>query len=213
MFTDKTPALNVTGSHPGAWLDLGRVINVPESEGAVPLGHRLPGPEPSGWFNALPWEWGWIGEVCRARPGWAAHPAIGDASGEARGQRAGARVRASQPWAGASPHPAPALFWPLLFFHQCLPFPPSVKAMLWQYRFFCAEVFWDNLKIPIREKCLHTITIFTQSSPPRCVTSLISWNHKTSFPTKEPLLSCLLFLLHSAGWRFSGDFHQSSGDR
>lgn len=45
MFTDKTPALNVTGSHPGAWLDLGRVINLPESEGAVPLGHCLPGPQ------------------------------------------------------------------------------------------------------------------------------------------------------------------------
>lgn len=44
MFTDKTPALSVTSSHPGAWLDLGRVINVPESEGAVPLGLCSPGP-------------------------------------------------------------------------------------------------------------------------------------------------------------------------
>lgn len=43
MFTDKTPALNVTSRHPEAWLDVGRVINVPESEGAVPLGHRFPG--------------------------------------------------------------------------------------------------------------------------------------------------------------------------
>ena len=44
MFTDKTVGLNVTSSHPGAWLDLGRVINVLESEGASPLGHRLWGP-------------------------------------------------------------------------------------------------------------------------------------------------------------------------
>lgn len=101
MFTDKTPALNVTGSHPGAWLDLGSVINVPESEGVTPSGHRLPGLRAARVIQcSLPWEYVWIGEVCGARPGWAAHPATGGASGEARGQRACARVRTSRPWAG-----------------------------------------------------------------------------------------------------------------
>lgn len=123
MFTDKTPALNVSSSHPGAWLDLGRVINVPESEGAMPLGHFFPGPRavlvnqhsPQGMR-------GWIGEVCRARPGWAAHPATGGASGGWGGltgvQRAGARVRASQPRTGTFPNPScssiNACFFPLV---------------------------------------------------------------------------------------------------
>jgi len=137
MFTDKTPALNVTSSHPGAWLDLGSVINVPESEGVMPLGHCLPGPRAVRVIRrSLPWEWGWIGEVCRARPGWAAHPATGGASGEARGQRAVVRVSASQPWAGASPHPLPALLWPQLFLYQCRLFLPPVKATLIQYEIY-----------------------------------------------------------------------------
>lgn len=54
MFTDKPPALNGTSSHPRAWLHLGRVINVSESEGAVPQGIACRDPKPSRWFSALP---------------------------------------------------------------------------------------------------------------------------------------------------------------
>lgn len=109
--------------------------------------------------------------MCGPRPGWATHPATGGASGEARGQRAGARVRASQPWAETSP----ALLWPRLFFYQCLLFPPPVKATLWQYHirfrrrkkkvFFVQEVYRDDFRIPVGKKCLHIITISPRIHP------------------------------------------------
>lgn len=59
MFTDKTPAPNVSGSHLGAWFDLGRVINVPESQGAVPSGRCLPKP---GESVLSPGNWGELGK-------------------------------------------------------------------------------------------------------------------------------------------------------
>ncbi len=65
---------------------------MPESEGAVPLGHLLSDPGDSA---LSPGNRGELGKCAGLRPGWAAHPASGGALGEARGQRAGARVRAS----------------------------------------------------------------------------------------------------------------------
>lgn len=62
---------------------------MPESEGAVPLGHCLPG---LGDSALSPGNGGELGKCAGLRPGWAVHPATGGASGEARGQRAGARV-------------------------------------------------------------------------------------------------------------------------
>lgn len=59
MFTDKTPAPNVSGSHLGAWFDLGRVINVPESQGAVPSGRCLP---KTGESVLSPGNWGELGK-------------------------------------------------------------------------------------------------------------------------------------------------------
>lgn len=82
------------------------VINVPESEGAVPLGHGLPEPGDSA---LSPGNGGELGKCAGVRPGWAVHPATRGASGEARGQRAGSRVRASQQRNGASTYPTYAL--------------------------------------------------------------------------------------------------------
>lgn len=125
MFTDKTPALNVSHSHPGAWLDLGRVINVPESEGAMPSGHCLPGPRAVLVNQRSPLGVrGWIGEVCGARPGRPAPPATGGASGgDDVGQRAGARVRASRPRTGTFSDPSCSSI------NACVS-PPLVKAIL-----------------------------------------------------------------------------------
>lgn len=130
MFTDKTPALSVTSSHPGAWLDLGRVINVPESEGAVPLGHCLPGPGDSA---LSPGNKGELGKCAGVRPGWATHPATGGASGEGEGAEGRCQGQSLSTTRQASTYPTSALFWPQLFFYQCRLFSPPVKAILLLY--------------------------------------------------------------------------------
>ena len=179
MFTDKTPALNVSSSHPGAWFDLGRVINVPKSEGAVPSGHCFPRPWAVPVIQRSPLGMG--GELGKCA-GWGQAGLLPlpqeVPQGRQQGQRAGARVRASQLWAGTSPAP----LWPQLFFYQCLLFPPPVKATLtiWDENekikcLLWRSLLWDDLKIPIRKKCLH---IITQSSTFGWLNSLAENSHR-----------------------------------
>lgn len=68
------------------------------------------------------------GSVRGVRPGWAAHPATGGALGEARGQRAGARVTACQPRDGASTYPTSALTSVVRPSMAAL-FPPPIKQL------------------------------------------------------------------------------------
>lgn len=101
--------------------------------GCCASGHCLPGPRPSGWFSALPWEWLLLGSVQgEASPG---HSTF-----HRRCLRGAARGRGLVPgsWAGALPHPTPALAWPHPLLYQCLPSAP-IKAILWLVRIRSAE--------------------------------------------------------------------------
>lgn len=84
------------------------------------------------------------GSVRGVRPGRAAHPATGGALGEARGQRAGARVTACQPQDGASTYPTSALTSVVLPSMAAL-FPPPIKQFFFlsqaKKSIFCAEVY------------------------------------------------------------------------
>lgn len=55
---------------------------MPESEGAVPSGHCLPGPGDS---MLSPGNGAELGKCAGVRPGWAVHPAAGGASGGGEG--------------------------------------------------------------------------------------------------------------------------------
>lgn len=98
---------------------------MPESRGALPPGPCLPEPGESG---LSPGNGGESGKCAGVRPGWAAHPATGGALGEARGQRAAARVTACQALDRPSTYPTPALTLVLPLSMAAL-FPPPAQAM------------------------------------------------------------------------------------
>lgn len=130
MFTDKTPALNVTSSHPGAWLDSGRGDKCAWVRGCRASGHRQSRPGDSASF---PWECGVNqgsvrGEARLGRSTFHRRCLRGreGAEGWCQGQSLPTMSR------GFSSPDACSALTPVVFY-QCLPFPPPVKAVLWQF--------------------------------------------------------------------------------
>ena len=168
-------------------------------------GIARPDPEQSGWFSALPWEWGWIGEVCGARPEWAAHPATGGASGG--GEGAEGRCQG---------HSLPTMSRGFSSPDACSALTPLVPLSMAAFSSSCqghSLTIWNQImgkKWPfvlkfteIIRKRLHIITFSPQKFTPQ-MCKLKSECIKRTIQ---------LFVCPVAGWSFPGDFHQSSGDR
>lgn len=139
------------------------------------------------------------GSVRGVRPGWAVHPATGGALGEARGQRAGARVTACQPRDGASTYPTSALTSVVLPSMAAL-FPPPIK-----------HFFSDSQSKKKASFVLKFIELIGKLLWRNAYTSLnLQSTSETCICALPPCLDSYVF---PAGWSFPGDFHQSSGDR
>lgn len=143
------------------------------------------------------------GSVRGVRPGWTTHPATGGALGEARGQRAGARVTACQPQDGASTYPTSALTSVVLPSMAAL-FPPPIK-----------HFFSLTLRAKKASFVLKFIELIGKLLWRNAYTSLNlqSSSHSSSETCIRALPPCLDSYVFPAGWSFPGDFHQSSGDR
>lgn len=158
---------------------------MPESEGAVPLGHLFPGPRAVRVIQRSPLGTG--GELGKCAGRGQAGP-LTLPQEVPQGRRGG---RGLVPGSEPPNHDRGLLLAlrllccdPRLFFHQCLPYPPPVKAtqtisdQKQEKQVSVVLKFTEIiLKNPTRKKCLHIISVFTRSSPLRCVTSLATKTH------------------------------------